>query len=522
MKQIELKNPKIDRATIYQNGATVERLLEVELSAGENEILITNLEDDINSDSIRIFSEEGEIIVRSVDFELEKEQVSEVMSEDVEQLKKELKELEKQKDLLNETIIGIKNIIKSLDNGISRMINTFAIGALTGDVKEDKYSAAYEALGKEREEKAVKLIEKQKELAEINAKIEVVKSKLDYFMRKETITVGKISLLAISSKAQKCKLRVTYLISSAGWRPFYDVIISEDNTILVSYAQVIQNTSQKWDDVELIISSKRFKHVTKPKPEPWFIEPIPKPEIYPEAAPAPMLRATGMEPRAKKLAKPRRVEVEKAKFEEPEIEIGEFVTYRIKGRLSIPPSRPTLVKLRDDKLKSELVYIWDAFTTDSFVELAKITNGDITILPGKYRAYKDNILIGKSRFERIAPHQKIEVPITWEEKIETKRKQVEREEEKKGMIKDKAYIRVSYKLTVHNHKNKKIKCIVYDRMPHPRHPEIEVSLEEATPNPNKIELGILKWEFELDPEEKKEIRYKFVVKHSPDLELPSI
>ena len=522
MKQIKLKNPKIDKATIYQNGATVERTFEIDLDAGENEIVITNLEDDINSDSIRVFLDEGTATIRSVDFTLEKESVSEVMGEEVEKLKGALKKLEMERDQLNETIIGIKNILKSIDNGISRMINTFAIGALTGEVQENNYSSAYKALRDEREKKATDLVSKQRTLTDINAKIEVVKSKLDYYMKKETVTIGKIILLAVSNNSEKCKFRIEYLISSAGWRPFYDVVISEKDATLVSYAQVIQNTTQSWENVELVISSKRFKQITKPEPKPWFIEPISY--GFPEAAPpaAPMVKAAAMRPRAAKKAARPKPAVEEAKFEEPEVEIGEFVTYRIKGRLNIPSSRPKLVKLRDDKLEAEIRYIWDAFVNDSFVEVVKITNGDITVLPGKYRAYKDNLLIGKSRFKKIAPHQKIEVPITWEEKIETKRKQVEREEEKKGMIKDKAYIKVSYKLTIFNHKDKKVKCVVYDRMPHPRHPEIEVSLEESSPQPTKVELGVLKWEFEIGPEEKKEITYKFVVKHSPDLELPPI
>jgi len=122
----------------------------------------------------------------------------------------------------------------------------------------------------------------------------------------------------------------------------------------------------------------------------------------------------------------------------------------------------------------------------------------------------------------VAPGQKIELATTWEENIETRRKLIRREEKRKGLLRDKAYIRYTYRLTAINHKKTSVNAEIIDQIPVAKDPEIEVSLEKVYIEPVETNMGILKWKFEIKPEEKKEIEYTFIVKFPPDYEIANL
>jgi hypothetical protein len=66
----------------------------------------------------------------------------------------------------------------------------------------------------------------------------------------------------------------------------------------------------------------------------------------------------------------------------------------------------------------------------------------------------------------------------------------------------------------------KANLTLHDQIPVPRHEEIKVKLESADPRPSEqSELNLLKWEFFLEPKEKRTVRFDFSVEYPQTMDI---
>jgi hypothetical protein len=76
-------------------------------------------------------------------------------------------------------------------------------------------------------------------------------------------------------------------------------------------------------------------------------------------------------------------------------------------------------------------------------------------------------------------------------------------------------ITLKYKITLENYKNKKIHVEFFETMPVSQDERIKVRIEQVSVDPKnkdwKDKAGVWRWEFELNPQEKKEIFYTTTV-----------
>ena len=89
-------------------------------------------------------------------------------------------------------------------------------------------------------------------------------------------------------------LEISYLVTSAGWNPQYDVRVKmneKDSTgeVELSYIGMVQqNTGENWENVELALSTARPSLAAKiPDLKPWYLNVYTPPPMMPVAAAAP-------------------------------------------------------------------------------------------------------------------------------------------------------------------------------------------------------------------------------------------
>ena len=64
---------------------------------------------------------------------------------------------------------------------------------------------------------------------------------------------------------------------------------------------------------------------------------------------------------------------------------------------------------------------------------------------------------------------------------------------------------------------------IFDRIPHSYSENIKVNVIEMTPEPDKKEMGIIKWKFDLKGLDEKVIHYKYNVEYKKDITItPSL
>ena len=501
MNTIFVEESEIKNVAVYRNAAIVRRRFSVELEEGENEIKLMNIENTVIPALIRIFTSKG-VKVRNVDFSVIKKPVEEINIETKKKLLDELRKLEVQKEILENESAGIKQVINAIDSSMDRIIMSFGKRAVMGEAVEENLSKTLKYLTETRGENLKQLVEKERQLREVNSQIEQIKSLLTPEEKRRLKEVGVLTLTTSATTHTNYVFEVEYNVGKVSWMPTYDLIL--------------QKTTIPWENVSLTVSTKTIQPVSKPEPRPWYIERM---KVAKAARPVRTLIPAIAAPRVAKMEA--EVEEELA-FEEAAIMEGEFLTFEIKESTSLYPNKPQLTLLTSHKINVKTKYVWYAFRQPGFIEIVEFENPELSISPGECRIFKENLFVGVTRLPYIAPGQKVELATMWDENIETKRKLIRREEKKKGMLRDKAYIKYTYRLIVINHKKTSIDAEIIDQIPVAKDPEIEVTLEKVSVEPVENNMGILKWKFEAKPEEKREIEYTFTVKFPPEYEIANL
>lgn len=516
MKSVFINQSNIESVDIYRNAAIVRRSFLAELIEGENEIKLINIENTVIPYSIRVFAAEN-VRIRNIEFSVVKKPIEEIDIRVKKKLLEDLENLEVRKEILENEINGFKQVIGAIDDSVGRIMISFGKKAVAGKVKEENLSKTLKYLTDVREEKLKQLVEKEKELKKVTTQIERIKSQLTPGDERKLREVGTLTLFASTSTSAKYAFKVEYNVANVSWMPTYDLILQNEEVILAMYAKILQRTNIPWENVPLTVSTKIVQPVSKPEPKPWYIERVkPRPRVKTPTT----LRI--MEPKVPESLKAEIEAEEKLAFEEGAIVEGEYLTFKIKEPISLYPDKPQLALLTSQRMKAKTKHVWHAFRQPGFIEIVEFENPELSISPGECRIFKGNMFIGVTKLPYVTPGQKVELATTWEETIETKRKLIRREEKGKRLLRDKVYIRYTYKLAVVNRKETPISAEIIDQIPVAKDPEIEVLLERVSAEPVETDMGILKWKFEIKPGEEKEIEYTFIVKFPPDYEIVSL
>jgi len=515
LNTIFVKKSEIKNVAVYRNAAIVRRKFFVELEEGENEIKLMNIENTVIPASIRVFASKG-VKVRNVDFSVIKKPVEEIDIETKRKLLDELGKLEVQKEILENEIDGIKQVINAIDSSMDRIIMSFGKRAVMGEAVEENLSKTLKYLTETRKENLKQLVEKEKQLREVNSQIEQIRSLLTPEEKRRLKEVGVLTLTTSATARTNYVFEVEYNVAKVSWMPTYDLILRDNEVTLVMYAKILQKTTIPWENVSLTVSTKTIQPVSKPEPQPWYIERM---KMVKAARPVRTLIPAIAAPRVAKM----KAEVEEElAFEEAAVIEGEFLTFEIKEPISLYPNKPQLALLTSHKINVKTKYVWYAFRQPGFIEIVEFENPELTISPGECRIFRGDLFVGVTNLPYTAPGQKVEFATMWDENIETKRKLVQREEKKKGVLRDKAYVKYTYRLTIINHKKTPIDAEIIDQIPVAKDPEIEVTLEKVSVEPVENNMGILKWKFEVKLGEKREIEYTFTVKFPPEYEIANL
>ncbi|KAK7107435.1 hypothetical protein V1264_015367 [Littorina saxatilis] len=256
----------VEKVTVYPDRAEVCRRVEASLVAGLNQVVIKNLPDMVDSDSIRVEGKgaatitevvfhtesvpKGESDVSARERELEAEK--EFLHKQKKELESELSVLKKQWDLLDgfaqtaskgaggkegEGVGGIQ-----LDEGFFKGLKDFL--------------HLYSAEGNSLETKQLEL---QRRLALVDDKVKANAENFNKFRQdRDTDNEIKKCIIVVDCKEpSKVSLMVSYVTLSASWKPSYDIrmFTAEDNLKITYYGQIRQSTGEDWTDAKLYLST---------------------------------------------------------------------------------------------------------------------------------------------------------------------------------------------------------------------------------------------------------------------------
>ncbi|MCX6236501.1 MAG: mucoidy inhibitor MuiA family protein [Bacteroidia bacterium] len=149
---------------------------------------------------------------------------------------------------------------------------------------------------------------------------------------------------------------------------------------------------------------------------------------------------------------------------------------------------------------------------DAFL-IAKIIDWEkYSLLEGEANVFFEETYVGKTLLDVRYASDTLEISLGRDKKVSVNREKI-KDFTTKQFIGNKKEETRTWKTTVKNNKNQEINMIVLDQVPVSTAEDIEVNVLNISGAKHDLETGEIKWEFSLNPVDKKELDLKYSVKY---------
>lgn len=506
---------KVKAVTVYFNSAEISQTTSVFLPKGTTEIVIKNVSDFVNENTIQIGAP-ASVTVLSTQF------TNNYISEyDIDERNPTIKKVRDSINLVQKELNQVKNAslsetktIELLDknqqiSGVNSGLNVAELAKMVDyyKLKRTESSNNYDAL----QEKLTRLNEL---LAKLNAKLEINTS------QEEKTSNGKLIIQVMNEIAGNVELGINYLTNGASWKPFYDLRANNiGEPINMMYkAQVEQNTGIYWTKVKLTLSSGNPNQNNQaPTVNSWFLR-------YQQSQETPNL--------AYARAELQEVVVvgygsKRKKFDKStNSSISDYTTINenqlnISFDIDIPydilsNGKAHSVALKEIKIPATFKYYAAPRVEKEAFLLAEIVDySKYNLLKGEANIIFEGMYVGKTTINPSQISDTLNLSMGRDKKITIKREKVADKSGTKFLSSNKEQT-FTYDITVRNNKKEAAIILLKDQYPLSSDKEIEIELLQSDSAKVNTETGILTWDLDLKPNETKKIRISYRVKYPKD------
>ncbi|MBR0792225.1 mucoidy inhibitor MuiA family protein [Bradyrhizobium manausense] len=518
----------IDTVTVYPDGATVTRVIALDLASGDSTLVARDFPLSLDPSSLRVEGEAGaRLTIGTIDARPPRAAPP-----------VNLPELDKRIEALKDERADQQGAIDAA-TARRKFAQHFAEAspAGLGDKGEARpiteWRAAFTAVAEEvaAADAAIRdAARKQREIDRQIAQLEAERSAKPPSKLEVRIDVA-------SAAATKATLRVTYAVRNARWLPLYDARLDtgakdrKPQLELVRRAEVTQSTGEDWSNVTLGVSTVRIARGGS-APELGSLvaqyPQVPKPRALgsvadmamPAPAAAPMLRK--MEAAQDKdqfdlLA-------QRADERQAVAEIGDFqATFKIPGRVSLGAAEGAKsLRIASMSVPADLaVRAAPVQDPTAFLEASFRQTDDTTLLPGKVAIYRDGVFVGRGKLSASAKDDIVRLGFGADDKVKIERAVLKRNEGSAGLLVTTSKTdERAFKTTVRNGHDFPIHVAIEDQLPVSENDEIAVEMLPATTPPTARDVrdkrGVLEWSFDAKPGEVKDINFAWRVRWPKD------
>ncbi|MGX4802385.1 mucoidy inhibitor MuiA family protein [Bradyrhizobium guangdongense] len=517
----------IDAVTVYPDGATVTRVIAIDLASGDSTLVAKDFPLSLDPSSLRVEGEAGtKLTIGTIDARPPRAAPP-----------VNLPELDKRIEALKDERADLQGAIDAA-TARRKFAERFAEASPAGIGEKGEarpiteWRAAFSAVAEEvaAADTAIRdAARKQREIDRQIAQLEADRSAKPPSKLEVRIDIA-------SDAATKARLRVTYTVRNARWLPLYDARLDtgardrKPQLELVRRAEVTQSTGEDWSNVTLGVSTVRIARGGS-APELGSLvaqyPQVPKPtalgSVSDLARPAPVLRQMQAPSFAAKLAEasePR----ERADEQQAIAEIGDFqATFKIPGRVSLSAAEGAKsLRIASMSVPAELV-VRAAPVQDptAFLEASFKQTDDTALLPGNVAIYRDGIFVGRGKLSASAKDDIVRLGFGADDKVKVERAVLKRNEGSAGLLVTTSKTdERAFKTTIRNGHDFPIHVAIEDQLPVSENEDIVVEMLPATTPPTAKDIrdkrGVLEWSFDAKPGEVKDINFAWRVRWPKD------
>ena len=528
---------RIERVTVYPDGAVVTRLGKAELLQGASQIVLRGLPATIDPASIRVEGKgSGEFAVGAVDVRLTPGEARPVLDAVIEG---KLKALREEK----ETLSGRAASIEAKRATIERFaqIGPDKLGPDGKALPVADWPAVFDAIG-------TSLVKVHEELRGVRARTSDVEAEIAALERAQPQTPRTgapkrdIAIAVQATAPVAAEFAVTYRVGGAGWTPQYEARLSTGSAStkpaidLVRRAELRQRTGEDWSDVALTLSTTRSAGGTRaPELAPMQVMFFEPPAIYESrqrfgaapAAPTPMAARAAKAADAEAESSQKVARSVAADIQTAQVEAGAYqASFQVPGRVSIPQdgSSKTVV-LSQSKVEPTLsARITPELEETAYLEAAFTHEEVAALLPGTVALHRDGTYIGRGRLGLVAPGDKVELGFGADDKLKVSRAPVRRRENEPTWLGQTRTDLREFRTVVKSLHAQPVKVTVSERIPFSESSAITVeTIAAQTTPPTEKQVGdkrgVSAWTFDLAPGTEKEIKVSYRIKWPGDREV---
>lgn len=504
---------RITEARVFLAGAQVTRTASATLPAGSSTLVFTGLAQDLDAQSIQVTGKGGYAIL-SVNHRMNyltespKKKEIEALQERMRKIDKDWAYEKAMQDIWvnEEQLLGKNSSIGGQQNGLTAAqltaVNDYVRERLK--VTKSNWLAQQEKLTALQEEKG----RLQQQLQQMQAQAPRPTSEV---------------MVDIDARAEvAATFTLNYFVRSAGWTPAYDLraqAVGQPIDLLMK-AQVVNNTGEDWDKVELSLSSGNpTLGGVLPDLQPWTlhtyrpmyqIESISRTRRSSEPAPSAQDRAGSMD-----LLKQEEATVLLPTTVQQRATTAEF---RIDRRFSVPSDGAAhLVAVQNHTIGASYThYATPKLDRDAFLYARTTGWEDLNLLPGEANVFFEGTFVGKSFLQLDQPKDTLDISLGRDKGVVVERVKRKSTNEK-AVVGGKRTVTIGWDITVRNAKGTVVDLVLRDQYPLSPQSELEVKLKEDGGASVNSDRGGLIWTLKLEPKATRKLGFSYEVKYPKDL-----
>ncbi len=530
----EIVKGVVTDVTVFAQGAQLFQKASYNVKAGISEIVMEGISPYIDANSLQVKAS-GNIIILDSKYSLYYPKPEAQNLEGLPlKIRKEIQFIEDSIRTINYDIQEIQDEIDVLNSTKSILTNNGAIrgqGKVNDSINLLKQAVEYySAKMLEINRKLLALNKRKNEKNEKKRQMDERLSNLKNYQSNNNllpVNQGPIHRIIVTVSAKELvagKLTVSYLVSNAGWIPFYDLrsdgLTSKIN--LTYKAQVYQNTGLDWENVKLNISTNNpYQNKTKPSLYPWYID-------YYSQGSYKTIQSKSLEDKKRKDEEVSYGYVNSIN-ETSNKTSAEFVNSvkqltSVEFRIDLPYSIKSdnekhLVLIKMVDMDASYKYFSVPKIDPSVFLVAQLTNLDeLGLVPAEANLFFDGSFIGETYIDPTSMNDTLDLSLGKDPNLIIKRTLLKKDSKEK-IIGDKKERTMSYNIEVKNLKVTDVELTIQDQLPITQNGEIMIESTELDGGKLNELTGIIDWTFKLKSKDSKQIKFGFKVKHNKDLNI---
>ena len=512
INSVDLNKPlnydiKLDQATIFLRGAELDNNVTLNLPAGQSEVVLSNVANNIDPKSLSISIDNDDVIINTIN--VKKIPIPPNYPSAIVALMEKQKEINKRIEVLNINInVGDEQIALLKDQSFFGHDETQSL---------EHASQKFDFIS----QKMTSILNQQKiareEIAELTEQFEELSRKLEIDMPIIAEEKTQIVLSLGASKNLTSKMHISYITPDAGWSPAYDIRSQGmDKPILLTYkADVIQNTGLNWDKVKLVLTSTNPSlNITAPTLSPWYLA------LYNDNA---KFRSKSM---SMEMASAPSPTIMREESHEKQLNKGvtRYVTTNNNGinlshAIALPytlknSTEPNTLVINQKEVVADYRYLATPKLVEEVYLQAEVKDWEnLNLLNGRANIYYMNSFVGNSYINTNELTELLNIPFGIDKNIQISRINNEKIRKEPIFIGTTIEQKESYTIKVRNTYNSPVKVTIYDQLPLSQENNINVADAVYKDGVLDKDTGEIKWNITLGAKEEKSLPLNYTLSY---------